>query len=150
MDQDSVHMVAASKVPIGNRYLLKDKNEAKTDKTKQGIRKSMRPQTQSPSHSPVLEKHYLLTFVTFQLSQEVPLISHRLKVVKLSTTKPEKTLLLSFGELNADSSTDQSLSAIDVQSATQSKAATSKKSKKMKITSSSKCLNASHFNFGGD
>ncbi|GKE50875.1 hypothetical protein Tco_1486031, partial [Tanacetum coccineum] len=93
---------------------------------------------------------YLREFWYSAMVDAVPLISHRLKVVKLSTTKPEKTLLLSFGELNADSSTDQSLSAIDVQSATQSKAATSKKSKKMKITSSSKCLNASHFNFGGD
>ncbi|GJW87599.1 hypothetical protein Tco_0162939 [Tanacetum coccineum] len=61
-----------------------------------------------------------------------------LKVEKLSSTEPEKTLLLSFREMNTDSITDKSLSSTTVQYATQPKAPTDKKSKKKKNPSSSK------------
>ncbi|GJU15135.1 hypothetical protein Tco_1143101 [Tanacetum coccineum] len=58
-----------------------------------------------------------------------------LKVAKLSTTELEKSLLVSFEEMNTDSTADKSLSRTAMQSATQSKAPTNKKKK---IISSSK------------
>nr|GEU43242.1 hypothetical protein [Tanacetum cinerariifolium] len=59
-----------------------------------------------------------------------------LGVARLSSTEPGKTLLLSSREVNTCSTIDKSLSRINMQSATQSKAPTDKRSKKKKIPSS--------------
>ncbi|GJR55697.1 hypothetical protein Tco_1406218 [Tanacetum coccineum] len=83
--------------------------------------------------------HHIIaaSFNKIPSASEVTLISYMLKVAKLSTIEPEKTLLLSSGEGNADSTADKSLFETVVQSTTQPKAPTDKKSKKKKIPSSS-------------
>ncbi|GKD17173.1 hypothetical protein Tco_1206331 [Tanacetum coccineum] len=53
-------------------------------------------------------------------ASKVHLISHMLTMAKLSDA--EKTLLISYGEVNANSTIDKSLSGTTVQSTTQSKA----------------------------
>ncbi|GJX06156.1 hypothetical protein Tco_0194088, partial [Tanacetum coccineum] len=84
--------------------------------------------------------HHIIaaSFNKISSASEVTLIFYMLKVAKLSTIEPEKTLLLSSGEVNADSTADKSLSETVVQSTTQPKAPTDKKSKKKKIPYSSK------------
>ncbi|GJZ11349.1 hypothetical protein Tco_0546108, partial [Tanacetum coccineum] len=67
-------------------------------------------------------------------TSKVPLISHMLKMVKINEF--EKSLLLSYGEVNTDSAADKSLSGTTVQSATQSKAPINKELRKKKISSS--------------
>ncbi|GJR78555.1 hypothetical protein Tco_0149340 [Tanacetum coccineum] len=68
-------------------------------------------------------------------SSEVPLTSHMLKVAKLSK-QPEKYMIHPSGEVNADTTTNKSLSRTAVQHGAQPKALTNKKSGKKKIPSS--------------
>ncbi|GJT39131.1 retrovirus-related pol polyprotein from transposon TNT 1-94 [Tanacetum coccineum] len=91
-------------------------------------------------------QHIITTYFNKnQSASEVPLISHMLKVAKLSSTEPGKTLLLSSREVNTGSTIDKSYSGIAVQSATQSKAPTDKRSKKKKIPSSSEPKTSTFF-----
>ncbi|GJY93272.1 hypothetical protein Tco_0509054 [Tanacetum coccineum] len=70
------------------------------------------------------------------LENEVPLTAHMCKVAKLSPD-PIKSFLPPSREVNADDSTDKSLSGISVQPVTQPKAPTDKRLKNKKIPSSS-------------
>ncbi|GJY22077.1 hypothetical protein Tco_0394643 [Tanacetum coccineum] len=83
----------------------------------------------------VLKPHHV-SAISFQTpsASEVSLTSHMLKVAKLSK-EPEQSLLPPFGEVNANDTTDKSLSKTFVQPVTQSKAPTAKKPKKKKIPS---------------
>ncbi|GJV41505.1 hypothetical protein Tco_1419945 [Tanacetum coccineum] len=84
-------------------------------------------------------KPHTISTASFQkpLASEVRLTSHMLKVAKLSQ-EPEPSLILSFGKVNADDTTDKSSSRTFVQPITQSKAPIDLKPKKKKIPPSSK------------
>nr|GEX18014.1 retrovirus-related Pol polyprotein from transposon TNT 1-94 [Tanacetum cinerariifolium] len=68
------------------------------------------------SNDLTLVKPYTITTASFQkpLASEVPLTSHMLKVAKLSE-EPKQALLPPFREVNADDTTDKSLSRASVQ-----------------------------------
>nr|GEX28249.1 retrovirus-related Pol polyprotein from transposon TNT 1-94 [Tanacetum cinerariifolium] len=85
-----------------------------------------------------LVKPYTITAASFQkpLAYEVPLTLHMLKAAKLSE-EPEQSLLPPYREVNADDTTDKSLSRASVQPVIQSKATTDLKTKKKKIPPSS-------------
>ncbi|GJZ26114.1 hypothetical protein Tco_0570367 [Tanacetum coccineum] len=70
------------------------------------------------------------------LASEVALTFHMLKVAKL-LTEPKETLIHSSERVNADDTTDKSLSGTSVQPVNWSKAPTNKKSRKKKNPSSS-------------
>nr|GEV38097.1 putative reverse transcriptase domain-containing protein [Tanacetum cinerariifolium] len=78
----------------------------------------------------------IASFCKASTASEVPLTSHMLKVAKISQ-QPEKTLILPFRGVNADSTNDKSLFETAVQHGAQPKAPTGKKSRKKKIPSSS-------------
>nr|GEV36261.1 retrovirus-related Pol polyprotein from transposon TNT 1-94 [Tanacetum cinerariifolium] len=86
-----------------------------------------------------LVKPHTITTASFQktLASEVPLTSHMLKVAKLSK-EPEQSLLPPSREMNANDTSDKSLSRAYVQPVIQSKATTDIKTKKKKIPPSSK------------
>ncbi|GJR51732.1 hypothetical protein Tco_1402253 [Tanacetum coccineum] len=88
--------------------------------------------------NPELLSTDLVNFHFFQIpsANEVALIPHMLKVAKISNV-PEKTLILPFRGVNDDDTADKSLSGTVVQSVTQLKASTDKKSKRKKNPSSS-------------
>ncbi|GKE28882.1 hypothetical protein Tco_1444266, partial [Tanacetum coccineum] len=90
------------------------------------------------SNDLTLVKPHTITTASFQkpLASEVPLTSHMLKVAKLSE-EPEQSLIPPFGEVNADDTTDKSLSRASVQPITYSKAPTDLKIKKKKNAPSS-------------
>ncbi|GKB70658.1 hypothetical protein Tco_0932070 [Tanacetum coccineum] len=75
-------------------------------------------------------------FFQIPSANEVALIPHMLKVAK-TLNVPEETLILPFGGVNADETADKSLFGTIVQSVTQLKASTDKKSKRTKNPSSS-------------
>nr|GEW83549.1 retrovirus-related Pol polyprotein from transposon TNT 1-94 [Tanacetum cinerariifolium] len=86
-----------------------------------------------------LVKPHTIIVASFQkpLASEVPLTSYMLKVAKLSE-EPEQSLLPPSGEVNADDTTNKSLSRASIQPVIQSKATTDLKTKKKKIPPSSK------------
>ncbi|GJR90226.1 retrovirus-related pol polyprotein from transposon TNT 1-94 [Tanacetum coccineum] len=86
-----------------------------------------------------LVKPHTITAASFQkpLASKVPLTSHMLIVAKLSKDL-EQSLIPPSGEVNADDTADKSLFRASMQPVTQLKAPTDLKTKKKRITPSSK------------
>ncbi|GKD37270.1 hypothetical protein Tco_1257477, partial [Tanacetum coccineum] len=84
-------------------------------------------------------KPHTISAASFQkpLASEVPLTSHMLKVAKLFQ-EPKQSLILSSEKVNANDSTNKSLSGTSVQRISQPKAPTNLKAKKKRILPSSK------------
>nr|GEV95989.1 hypothetical protein [Tanacetum cinerariifolium] len=91
------------------------------------------------SNDLTLVKPHTITTASFKkpLASKVPLTSHMLKVAKLFE-EPEQSLLPPSRKVNADDTSNKSLSRAFVQLVTQSKAITDLKTKKNKIPPSSK------------
>nr|GEZ90785.1 retrovirus-related Pol polyprotein from transposon TNT 1-94 [Tanacetum cinerariifolium] len=90
------------------------------------------------SNDLTLVKPHTITNASFQktIASKVSLTSHMIKVAK-HYQEPEQSLIPPSGEVNADDTTDKSLSRASKQPVTQSKAPTGLKIKKKKIPSSS-------------